>query len=64
MRDSFRHIFYCDPTIGGRYSALSNFGSIAATAAGLKVGKLFDEAAKAVASAKEPIQNNPEYSLD
>jgi glucose-6-phosphate isomerase len=61
--DSFRYIFYGDPTIGGRYSALSNFGVVAATIAGLKVGKLLDEAAKAVASAKEPIQNNPGVQL-
>ena len=29
--DSFRHIFYGDPAIGGRYSALSNFGVVPAT---------------------------------
>ncbi len=33
--DKFRHIFYGDPQIGGRYSALSNFGVVAATVAGL-----------------------------
>ena len=33
--DGFRHIFYGDPEIGGRYSALSNFGVVAATVAGL-----------------------------
>src|ERR1700738_4225139 len=33
--DKFRHIFYGDPEIGGRYSALSNFGVVAATIAGL-----------------------------
>jgi glucose-6-phosphate isomerase len=62
-QDSFRYIFYGDPTIGGRYSALSNFGVVAATVAGLKVGKMLDEAAKGVASAKEPIQNNPGVQL-
>ena len=61
--DGFRYIFYGDPQIGGRYSALSNFGVVAATVAGLKVGKLLDEAAKGVASAKEPIQNNPGVQL-
>ena len=50
--DGFRCIFYGDPQIGGRYSALSNFGVVAATVAGLKIGKLLDEAAKAVAAAK------------
>jgi len=33
--DGFRYIFYGDPAIGGRYSALSNFGVVAATVAGL-----------------------------
>jgi len=61
--DGFRYIFYGDPQIGGRYSALSSFGVVAATVAGLKVGKLLDEAAKAVASAKQPIQNNPGVQL-
>jgi glucose-6-phosphate isomerase len=61
--DGFRYIFYGDPEIGGRYSALSNFGVVAATVAGLKVGKLLDEAAQAVAGAKQPIQNNPGVQL-
>src|SRR5271157_228189 len=33
--DGFRYIFYGDPTIGGRFSALSPFGVVAATLAGL-----------------------------
>ncbi len=61
--DSFRYIFYGDPEIGGRYSALSNFGVVAATVAGLNVGKLLDEAAKGVASAKQPIESNPGVQL-
>jgi len=61
--DGFRYIFYGDPEIGGRYSALSNFGVVAATVAGLHVGKLLDEAAKGVASAKQPIENNPGVQL-
>lgn len=61
--DKFRYIFYGDPAIGGRYSALSNFGVVAATVAGLRIGKLLDEAAKAVASAKLPIGQNPAAEL-
>ena len=34
-RDQFRHIFYGFPSIGGRYSALSNFGMVPAAAMGL-----------------------------
>jgi glucose-6-phosphate isomerase len=61
--DNFRKIYYGDPQIGGRYSALSNFGVVAATVAGLHVGKLLDEAAKAVAAAKQPVQSNPGVQL-
>ena len=61
--DSFRGIFYGDPQIGGRYSALSNFGVVAATVAGLNVEKLLAEAAKAVAAAKLPVANNPGVQL-
>lgn len=42
--DKFRKIFYGDPQIGGRYSALSNFGVVAATVAGLDTAKLLAEA--------------------
>jgi glucose-6-phosphate isomerase len=59
----FRHIFYGDPQIGGRYSALSNFGVVAATVAGLDTGKLLVEAAKAVASAKLAAEDNPALEL-
>ncbi|HMD76903.1 MAG TPA: bifunctional transaldolase/phosoglucose isomerase [Terracidiphilus sp.] len=61
--DNFRYIFYGDPQIGGRYSALSNFGLVAATAAGLDAEKLLDEAAKAVAAAKLPPADNPAVEL-
>lgn len=56
--DGFRHIFYGDPEIGGRYSALSNFGVIAATVAGLDTTKLLAEAAKAAAVAKTALPEN------
>jgi glucose-6-phosphate isomerase len=61
--DKFRHIFYGDPQIGGRYSALSNFGVVAATVAGLDTDKLLAEAAKAVASSKRPEPENPAVQL-
>jgi len=56
--DGFRYIFYGDPEIGGRYSALSNFGLVPATAAGLHTGRLLDEAGKAIAAAKEALGQN------
>jgi len=61
--DNFRAIFYGDPEIGGRYSALSNFGVVAATVAGLNAETLLAEAAKAVAAAKLPVAENPGVQL-
>ena len=58
MENGFRHIFHGDPTIGGRFSALSPFGVVPATLAGLNTEKLLAEAAKAVAAAKlKPSEN-------
>jgi glucose-6-phosphate isomerase len=59
----FRYIFYGDPTIGGRFSALSPFGVVAATLAGLDTEKLLAEAAVAVASAKLAREQNPAVQL-
>jgi glucose-6-phosphate isomerase len=61
--DNFRHIFYGDPQIGGRYSALSNFGVVPAALAGLDVPRLLEEAAKAVVAAKQPLAQNPGVRL-
>jgi glucose-6-phosphate isomerase len=61
--DGFRDIFYGDPTIGGRYSALSNFGMVPATAVGLDIGKVLDAAARAVAAAKQPLKGNRAVEL-
>jgi glucose-6-phosphate isomerase len=61
--DGFRSIFYGDPQIGGRFSALSPFGVVAATLAGLNTEKLLAEAAKAVASAKLAPAENPAVEL-
>jgi glucose-6-phosphate isomerase len=61
--EKFRYIFPGDPQIGGRYSALSNFGVIPATMAGLDIDRLLGEGAKAVAGAKEAVENNPGVQL-
>jgi glucose-6-phosphate isomerase len=61
--DGFRHIFYGDPQIGGRYSALSNFGVVAAAVAGLDTTRLLAEAARAVVSAKLAPSENPAVEL-
>jgi glucose-6-phosphate isomerase len=61
--DGFRYIFYGNPQIGGRYSALSNFGIVPATMAGLRIGKVLDQAARAAADAKGAPADNPAVEL-
>ena len=57
--DGFWKIFYGDPQIGGRYSALSNFGVVAAAVMGLDTGKLLWEASNGVEGAHKPLPENP-----
>jgi len=59
--DYFRHIFYGDPSIGGRYSALSNFGVVPAAAMGLDVVKFLDRIEEMVeaCAAAVPVEENP-----
>ena len=61
----FRHIFHGEPSIGGRYSALSDFGLVAAAALGLDLEKLLDRTLQMVAacSACLPIEQNPGAQL-
>jgi glucose-6-phosphate isomerase len=61
--DNFRDIFYGDPQIGGRYSALSNFGVVAATTMGIKIDKLLNQAAQGVAGCRLPLADNPGVRL-
>ena len=42
--EGFRHVFHGVPSIGGRYSALSDFGLVPAAVMGLDVGALLDRA--------------------
>ncbi len=48
--DSFGGIFHGLPSIGGRYSALSNFGMVPAAAIGIDVEKLLDKTEEMVQS--------------
>jgi transaldolase / glucose-6-phosphate isomerase len=59
--DNFRHIFYGIPSIGGRYSAISNFGMVPAAVMGVDVAKFLDEAEVMVHScaASVPASENP-----
>ncbi len=59
-QDGFRHIFYGDPAIGGRYSVLSNFGMVPAAAAGLDIEAFLNTTALMVrtcAAGSPPLQN-------
>ncbi len=64
-RDRFRHIFYGLPSIGGRYSALSNFGMVPAAALGLDTGKFLQRTKEMVEACKPsvPVEQNPGVML-
>ncbi|HEX9203116.1 MAG TPA: transaldolase, partial [Vicinamibacteria bacterium] len=59
--DRFRHIFPGVKTIGGRYSALSNFGMVPAAVMGLDVERLLDEAERMLHACAPgvPAEENP-----
>ena len=56
QRLGFRHIFRNDPNIGGRYSALSYYGLVAAGAIGADLGRLLDRAEQTLADPQPGIQ--------
>ncbi len=59
--DRFRHTFFGLPSIGGRYSALSDFGMVPAAVMGLDVGRFLaqaDQMDKSCASSV-PVDDNP-----
>lgn len=60
-REGFRQVFAGVPSIGGRYSALSNFGMVPAAVMGLDVRDFFDRAEEMVHScaATVPPADNP-----
>jgi transaldolase / glucose-6-phosphate isomerase len=60
-RDHFRRIFFGRPSIGGRYSALSNFGMVPAAIMGLDLSKFLQRANEMVQACKPevPTDQNP-----
>ena len=56
QRLGFRHIFRNDPNIGGRYSALSYYGLVAAGAIGADLDRLLDRAEQALTDPQPGIQ--------
>jgi transaldolase / glucose-6-phosphate isomerase len=62
--DQFSRICYGVPSIGGRYSALSDFGMVPGAAAGLDIEKLLARADAMAKHCQEPDANkNPGVSL-
>jgi transaldolase/glucose-6-phosphate isomerase len=59
--DGFRHIFFGWPNIGGRYSALSDFGLVPAAIMGVDVAKFLDRTEEMVYACMPsvPVGENP-----
>lgn len=59
--DHFLHVFFGRPSIGGRYSALSNFGMVPAAVMGLDTKKFLSRAAEMVRAcgSNTSIEENP-----
>ncbi len=64
-KDKFRYIFHGLPSIGGRYSALSNFGIVPPAVMGLDVTKFLDRTEEMVQAcvASVPVDKNPGVML-
>ena len=61
--DNFRYIFRGVPSIGGRYSALSNFGIVPAAAMGLDIPKFLAHAQAMVNRCTTDVEGNPGVML-
>jgi transaldolase/glucose-6-phosphate isomerase len=59
--DGFRHIFFGLPSIGGRYSALSNFGMVPAAIMGIDTTRFLDRTEEMVQAccSSVPVEENP-----
>lgn len=64
-QDKFRKIFFGVPGIGGRYSALSNFGLVPSAVMGVDLQKFMDRTEEMVraCSPETPIEENPGVTL-
>jgi transaldolase/glucose-6-phosphate isomerase len=61
--DGFRHVLFGLPSIGGRYSALSDFGMVPAALMGLDVGRLLEAARRMARACAAPARDNPGATL-
>ena len=65
VTERFRHVFHGVPSIGGRYSALSNFGLVPAAVMGVDAARLLDraEAMRSVCTPSTALRANPGVML-
>ena len=61
--DGFRHIFFGEPTIGGRYSALSPFGLVPAAVIGLDVEAFLASTARMAAACGASVEGDQNPGL-
>ncbi len=63
--DAFRHVYFGLPSIGGRYSALSDFGMVPASIMGVDAVRLLNNAEIMATSCSScvPIEKNPGVNL-
>lgn len=63
IKAGYRAVFTADPTVGGRYSALTAFGIVPAALAGVDVVALLDEAEEVVDLLTADEEDNPGLRL-
>ena len=62
-RDGFRKIFFGKPEIGGRFSALSDFGMVPAAVMGIDVARLLRQADAMATECAAPTDQNESARL-
>ncbi len=63
QQEQFRHVFYGVPSIGGRYSALSNFGMVPAAVMGLDAVRFLERAQVMARACSAEAAENPGVRL-
>ena len=63
VEERWRRVFLADPSVGGRFSALSAFGLVPAGLAGADVQRVVDEAADVAATVRADDTGNPALQL-
>ncbi|MGH8619275.1 MAG: hypothetical protein ACREUW_16415 [Burkholderiales bacterium] len=62
-KQGFAAVFHGEPAVGGRYSALTAFGLLAAALAGFDLGRLLDRAASMATRCRGSDASNPGLAL-